>query len=117
MSCFLFFKYKKKATISYPYLKIVKIIGSLKNLYKNFLKKRNSDKEFKEKYYGEELKMREKDRKAKLKNDQSKIEELKNLQIRKTVKARFGKWEKINPWQQRLILTEKCIKYFKKENN
>lgn len=28
---------------------------------------------------------------------------------------RFDKWEKIKPWQQRLILREKCIKYFKKE--
>ena len=34
MSCFLFFKYRKKAIISYPYLKIVKIISNLKNLYK-----------------------------------------------------------------------------------
>ena len=83
--------------------------------YKNFLKKRNFDKEFKEKSYDGELKIREKDRKAKLENDQTKIEELKNLKISKPVKARFGKWEEIKPWQQRLVLREKCIKYFKKE--
>ena len=83
--------------------------------YKNFLKKRSLDEKFKEESYGEELRIREKERKAKLENDQSKIEELKNLQIRKPLKARFGKWEKIKPWQQRLILREKCIKYFKKE--
>ena len=83
--------------------------------YKNFLKKRNSDKEFREKFYDEELKIREKERKIKLENDHFKIEELKDLQIRKPLKARFGKWEKIQPWQQMLILREKCIKYFKKE--
>ncbi len=83
--------------------------------YKNFLKKRSLDEKFKEESYGEELRIREKERKAKLKNDQSKIEELKTLLVRKPLKARFGKWEKIKPWQQRLILREKCIKYFKKE--
>ena len=83
--------------------------------YKNFLKKRSLDEKFKEESYGEELQIREKERKAKLENDQSKIEELKTLQIRKPLKARFGKWGKIKPWQQRLILREKCIKFFKKE--
>ena len=34
-NCFLFFKYKKYATISYPYLKIVNMTGNLKKLYKN----------------------------------------------------------------------------------
>ena len=83
--------------------------------YKKFLEKRKSDKKFKEKSYDEELLTRVKERKEKLKDDQSKIEELKNLHQSKPIKVRFGKWEKIKPWQQRLILREKCIKYFKKE--
>ena len=83
--------------------------------YKNFLKKRSLDEKFKEESYGEEHRIREKERKAKLQNDQSKIEELKTLKFGKPLKARFGKWEKIKPWQQRLILREKCIKFFKKE--
>ena len=40
---------------------------------KNFLKKRSLDEKFKEESYGEEHRIREKERKAKLKNDQSKI--------------------------------------------
>jgi len=83
--------------------------------YKNFLKKRSLDEKFKEESYGEEIRIREKERKAKLENDKSKIEELKKLQIKKSLKVRYGKWEKIKPWQQRLVLREKCIKYFKKE--
>ena len=34
-NCFLFFKYRKYAAISYPYLKIVNMTGNLKKLYKN----------------------------------------------------------------------------------
>ena len=93
-------------------MSLAEVIG---RKYKNFIKKRNLDEKFKEESYSEELQIRKKERKAKLENDQSKIEELKTLQIRKPLKARFGKWEKIKPWQQRLILREKCIKYFKKE--
>ena len=93
-------------------MSLAEVIG---RKYKNFIKKRNLDEKFKEESYSEELQIRKKERKAKLENDQSKIAELKNLQIRKSLKARFGKWGKIKPWQQRLILREKCIKYFKKE--
>ena len=35
--------------------------------------------------------------------------------MKKPVKLRFSQWKKIQPWQQRLILREKCIKYFKKQ--
>ena len=91
-------------------MSLAEVIG---RKYKNFIKKRNLDEKFKEESYSEELQIRKKERKAKLENDQSKIAELKNLQIRKSLKARFGKWGKIKPWQQRLILREKCIKYFK----
>lgn len=83
--------------------------------YRKFLEKRKADKKFREKSYDDELLTREEERKVKLEEDQSKIQELKNLQTIKPVKLRFGKWEKIKPWQQRLILREKCIKYFKKE--
>jgi len=83
--------------------------------YEKFLEKRKSDKKFREKSYDDELLTREAERKSKLENDLLEMEELKNLQQKKPVKVRFGKWEKIKPWQQRLILREKCIKYFKKE--
>ncbi len=83
--------------------------------YEKFLEKRKSDKKFREKSYDEELLTREEERIGKLENDQSKIKELKDLHLKKAVKVRLGKWEKIKPWQQRLILREKCIKYFKKE--
>lgn len=83
--------------------------------YSKFKEKRKSDKKFKEKSYDEELLTREKERKAKLDNDQTKIQEIKNQGLNQPVKVRFGRWEKLKPWQQRLILREKCIKYFKKE--
>ena len=35
--------------------------------------------------------------------------------MKKPVKERFSQWRKIQPWKQRLILQEKCIKYFKKQ--
>ena len=35
--------------------------------------------------------------------------------MKKTVKVRYNEWGKVQPWQQRLILREKCIKYFKKQ--
>ena len=83
--------------------------------YSRFLEKRKSDKKYREDSYDEELQTREKERKSKLEDDQAKIEELKNLHLKKPVKVRFGQWGKIQPWQQRLILQEKCIKYFKKQ--
>lgn len=83
--------------------------------YSKFLEKRKTDKKFREDSYDEELQTREKERKIKLENDQAKIEALKNLHLKKPVKVRFGQWEKIQPWQQRLILQEKCVKYFKRQ--
>ena len=83
--------------------------------YSKFLEKRKGDKKFREDSYDEELQTREKERKSKLENDLAKIEELKKLHLKKPVKVRFGQWGKILPWQQRLILREKCIKYFKKQ--
>ena len=83
--------------------------------YSKFLEKRKTDKKFREDSYDEELQTREKERKSKLENDSVKIEELKSLHLNKPVKVRFGQWGKIQPWQQRLILQEKCIKYFKRQ--
>jgi hypothetical protein len=83
--------------------------------YSKFLEKRKGDKKYREESYDEELQSRKKERKSKLKDNRTKIEELKNLQIKKPVKARFSQWGKIQPWQQRLILRGKCIKYFKKQ--
>lgn len=83
--------------------------------YSKFLEKRKANKKFRENSYDEELQTRIKERKSKLEDDQAKIEELKNLHLKKPVKVRFGQWGKIQPWQQRLILREKCIKFFKRQ--
>jgi hypothetical protein len=83
--------------------------------YSKFLEKRKADKKYREESYDEELQTRKKERKSKLEDNLAKIEELKNLHIKKPVKVRFNQWGKIPPWQQRLILREKCIKYFKKQ--
>ncbi len=83
--------------------------------YSKFLEKRKTDKKFREDSYDEELQTREKERKSKLEDDRAKIEELKNLHMKKPIKVRFGQWEKTQPWQQRLILQEQCIKYFKRQ--
>jgi hypothetical protein len=83
--------------------------------YSKLLEKRKTDKKFREDSYDEEIQAREKERKSKLENDHAKIEELKNLHLKKPVNARFGQWGGIHPWQQRLILREKCIKYFKRQ--
>ena len=83
--------------------------------YSKFLEKRKADKKYREESYDEELQTRKKERKSKLEDNRAKIEELKNLKKKKPVKVRFSQWGKIQPWQQRLILQEKCIKYFKKQ--
>jgi hypothetical protein len=83
--------------------------------YSKFLEKRKTDKKYREESYDEELQTRKKERKSKLEENRAKIEELKNLKMKKPVKVRFSQWEKIQPWQQRLILLEKCIKYLKKQ--
>jgi len=83
--------------------------------YSKLLEKRKADKKFKEDSYDEELQTREKERISKLENNEIKIEELKNLHLKKPIKVRFDQWGEIQPWQQRLILREKCIKYFNKQ--
>jgi len=83
--------------------------------YSKLLEKRKADKKFKEDSYDEELQTREKERISKLENNEIKIEELKNLHLKKPIKVRFDQWGGIQPWQQRLILREKCIKYFNKQ--
>jgi hypothetical protein len=85
--------------------------------YSKLLKKRKADKKYREESYDEELQTRKKERKSKLEDNRAKIEELKNLHIKKSVKVRFSQWGKIQPWHQRLILRGKCIKYFKKQVN
>jgi len=83
--------------------------------YKKWLEKRNADKKFREDSYEEELQIRIKERKSKLVDNVSKIEELKSLHQNQPVKIRFEKWKEKKPWQQKLLLREKCIKNFKKE--
>jgi hypothetical protein len=83
--------------------------------YSKHLEKRKTDKKYREDSYDEELQTREKERKSKLETDHAKIEELKKLHLKKPVKVRFGQWMEIQPWQQRLVLREKCIKYFKRQ--
>ena len=83
--------------------------------YKKFLEKRNADKKFKEDSYDEELQLRIKERKSKLVENVSKIEELQSLDQNKPFKIRFKTWKNKKPWQKKLILREKCIKFFKKE--
>ncbi len=83
--------------------------------YEKFLEKRKADKKFREDSYDQELQTRIEERKVKLEDDQSKMDELNNLHFEKPVEIRFGKWKKIKPWQKRLILREKCIKFFNKQ--
>ncbi len=83
--------------------------------YKKFLEKRNADEKFMEESYDQELQIRIKERKSKLEDNPSKIEELKNLNKNQPFKIRFEKWKEIKPWRKKLILREKCIKFFKKE--
>ena len=83
--------------------------------YNNFLEKRNADKKFMEESYDQELQIRIKERTSKLEDNPSKIEELKNLNQNKPFKIRFEKWKEFKPWQKKLILRDKCIKFIKKE--
>ena len=83
--------------------------------YKKFLEKRNADKKFMEESYDQELQIRIKERTSRLEDNPSKIEELKNLNQNKPFKIRFEKWKEFKPWQKKLILRDKCIKFIKKE--
>jgi hypothetical protein len=79
--------------------------------YEKWREKRKSDKEFHEKYYDEELLNRIEVRKALLEDYQGRSEKLQSLYERQPIKVRFEQWKKTEPWKQRLVLHEKCVKY------
>jgi hypothetical protein len=83
--------------------------------YEKWRKRNKEDKKFHEEYYDEELLSRVKVRKAFQADYQSRIDEIQRLKQRQPVKARFDHWKKTEPWKQRLILREKCVKYVKME--
>ena len=99
----------------YRELNEMKLADVIDLRYKKLLAKRNADKKFKEDSYEEELQIRIKARESRLADNLSKIEELKSLQQRKPVRIRSEQWKKKEPWQQSVILREKCIKFFKQE--
>ena len=83
--------------------------------YEKWQEKRQADKEFNEKYYDDELLNRIEVKKALLKDYQSRMDEIRKLNERQPVKVRFEQWKKNEPWKQKLILHEKCVKYVKME--
>ena len=83
--------------------------------YEKWQEKRQADKEFNEKYYDDELLNRIEVKKALLKDYQSRMDEIRELNERQPVKVRFEQWKKTEPWKQKLILHEKCVKYVKME--
>ena len=83
--------------------------------YEKWQEKRQADKEFNEKYYDDELLNRIEVKKALLKDYQSRMDEIRKLNERQPVKIRFEQWKKTEPWKQKLILHEKCVKYVKME--
>ena len=83
--------------------------------YEKWQEKRKADKEFSEKYYDDELLNRIEVQKALLKDYQSRMDEIRELNERQPVNIRFEQWKKTEPWKQRLILHEKCVKYVKME--
>ena len=83
--------------------------------YENWQEKRKADKEFSEKYYDDELLNRIEVQKALLKDYQSRMDEIRELNERQPVNIRFEQWKTTEPWKQRLILHEKCVKYVKME--
>ncbi|MBL7020648.1 MAG: hypothetical protein ISR86_08890 [Nitrospinaceae bacterium] len=83
--------------------------------YEKWREKRKADKKFHEKYYDDELLNRIKVRKSFKENYQSRMDEIRELTQRQPVKVRFDQWKKTEPWKQRLILHEKCVKYIKME--
>ena len=83
--------------------------------YGKWQEKRQADKEFNEKYYDDELLNRIVVQEALLKDYQSRMDEIRELNDHQPVKVRFEQWKKTKPWKQRLILREKCVKYVKME--
>ena len=99
----------------YRELNEMKLADVIDLRYRKLLAKRNADKKFKEASYEEELQIRIKERESRLADNLSKIDELKNLQKRKSIKIRSEQWKEREPWQQSMILQEQCIKFFKQE--
>lgn len=83
--------------------------------YKKWKEKGKTDKKFQEKYYADELLNRVEVRKTSQKDYQSRMDEIHKLKQRQSIKTRFDQWKKTEPWKQRLILLEKCVKYIKVE--
>lgn len=83
--------------------------------YDKWFEKRKADKKFHEEYYDAELLNRIEVRKTLLEDYQGRSEEIHGLGERQPVKARFEQWKKTEPWKQRLVLQEKCVKYVKME--
>jgi len=83
--------------------------------YEKWQEKRKADKEFNEKYYDDELLNRIEVQKDLLKDYQSRMDEIRGLNERQPVQVRFEQWKKTEPWKQRLILHEKCVKYVEME--
>jgi len=83
--------------------------------YEKWQEKRQADKEFNEKYYDDELLNRIEVKKALLKDYQTRMDEIRESNERQPVKVRFEQWKKTEPWKQKLILHEKCVKYVKME--
>lgn len=83
--------------------------------YEKWRIKKKEDKKFHEDYYDEELLNRVEVRKAFQTDYQSRIDEIQKLKQRQPVQVRFDHWKKTEPWKQRLILHEKCVKYVKME--
>jgi len=83
--------------------------------YEKWQEKRKADKKFYEEYYDEELLNRVEVQKSLREDYQARMDEIRVLNERQPVKIRFEQWKKTAPWQQRLILHEKCVKYVKME--
>lgn len=83
--------------------------------HEKWREKRKQDKKFHEKYYDDELLNRVEVRKNYRKEYQARADAIRKMGEHKPIKARFEKWKKMDPWQQRLILHEKCVKYIKME--
>ncbi len=83
--------------------------------YEKWREKRKTDKKFHEKYYDDELLNRVEVRKAFRKEYQSRMDEIRSMEQRQPIQARFEQWKKTEPWKQRLILHEKCVKYVEME--
>ena len=83
--------------------------------YEKWQEKRKADKEFNEKYYDDELLNRIEVQKDLLKDYQSRMDEIRGLNERQPVQVLFEQWKKTEPWKQRLILHEKCVKYVEME--